>query len=317
MNKNTEKTEFEPSFVELEKQTDATKKVVEKLLNVTPTYLQPNPASRTKFLLEGKFKKNPAERRYPHAELEVVEAMSKGGEELGSDSLFGQALMDAGEAFKTVADQRHALDTEVHQSFLEPLKNLMEHDIKEIMKHRKKLEGRRLDYDYKRRKQTGGKSSVSDADIKIAESKLDESKSLSEAAMINLLESDVDQVGQLQAFIQAHIQFYQQCAETLSSVSERLAEKQAEAKSRAPRERKAVPLAKYDDDDEETSHGGSQPCCKATFDFEAENEGELSFKEGDMIKLVSRLDDNWLEGEVRGKTGIFPTNYVEIITDVS
>ena len=55
-----------------------------------------------------------------------------------------------------------------------------------------------------------------------------------------------------------------------------------------------------------------QALCKALYDFEAENEEELDFKEGDMIKLVARLDDNWLQGELYGKQGRFPVSYVQI-----
>jgi hypothetical protein len=44
--------------------------------------------------------------------------------------------------------------------------------------------------------------------------------------------------------------------------------------------------------------GKEQPWAKALFDFDAENDGEISFKEGDKIKLIERLDENWLQGEV-------------------
>ena len=50
----------------------------------------------------------------------------------------------------------------------------------------------------------------------------------------------------------------------------------------------------------------------ALFDFQAKNDGELSFKEGDMISNIQTIDDNWLEGELNGEKGMFPNNYVEL-----
>lgn len=53
--------------------------------------------------------------------------------------------------------------------------------------HLKKMEGRRLDFDYKKKRQ--GK--VQDEEIKQALEKFDESKEIAEQSMFNLLESDV------------------------------------------------------------------------------------------------------------------------------
>ena len=51
---------------------------------------------------------------------------------------------------------------------------------------------------------------------------------------------------------------------------------------------------------------------RALYDCEADQEGDLSFKEGQMIQLVSkRPGGGWLTGKVNGVVGVFPENYAE------
>jgi len=58
---------------------------------------------------------------------------------------------------------------------------------------------------------------------------------------------------------------------------------------------------------------GRDPCAEALYDFEAENDSELGFHEGDVIRLVSQVDENWFEGTFRGRSGYFPISYVKVI----
>lgn len=48
-------------------------------------------------------------------------------------------------------------------------------------------------------------------------------------------------------------------------------------------------------------------------DFEATMEDELTVMVGDVVKNVSKgKEEGWLEGELRGKRGIFPANFVKV-----
>jgi endophilin-A len=320
MNKGVEKTEFDPDFQALEKQSDATKNVIEALVKLTPSYLHPNPAARAKMSIGttvAKIKKTAAEKRYPHPSGEMAEIMLKAGGEMDDDSLYGEALLSAGEALNQINECQHAMDAEINQNFIDPLRENLEKDIKELQKQREKLKGRRLDFDYKRRKQAqGGK--FSDAEIRIAEQKLEESKGLVESGMIQLLNNEVENVSQLHAFMEANLSFFRQAAAILEDACATLEDKISQAGARPKRERVEPPPRQYDDDDDDGDYaaGGDEPCATAVFDFDAENENEISFKTGDRIILHSRLDENWLEGEVHGQVGIFPSNYVEVDVDL-
>jgi len=48
------------------------------------------------------------------------------------------------------------------------------------------------------------------------------------------------------------------------------------------------------------------------FDYEAELPDELTLKVGDKITCVRMQDGGWWEGELRGKRGVFPDNFVKV-----
>ncbi|KAK8864497.1 hypothetical protein IAR55_001747 [Kwoniella newhampshirensis] len=53
--------------------------------------------------------------------------------------------------------------------------------------------------------------------------------------------------------------------------------------------------------------------CTAIFDFDAQADGDLSFKAGDRIEIIERTDnaDDWWTGRLNGQTGIFPGTYTQ------
>ncbi|XP_059486575.1 endophilin-A isoform X8 [Neocloeon triangulifer] len=400
-----EGTKLDNDFMEMERKTDVTNELVEELQMKTREYLQPNPNARAKMAavkgiskLSGQAKAN----TYPQPEGVLGDCMVTYGKKLGEDCHFGAALVEFGEALKQMADVKYSLDDNIKQNFLEPLHALQMKDLKEVMHHRKKLQGRRLDFDCKRRKQSKG-SQIPDDDIKHAEEKFAESLHLAQLGMFNLLENDVEQISQLATFAEGMLEYHQQCTEILKVLNETMQEKREEAAERPKAEFVPKTLADlsiepimdglnvmpgrspfhspastpvhqpnsllfannsdnahskgttpsqdegYQGSSQHTSPvlnkpnqlelGASEqqarsnaasplpspmrspartpmnqtPCCKALYDFDAQNPGELEFKEGDNITLVNRVDENWYEGSVNGKTGYFPQNYVQVV----
>uniref|UniRef100_A0A7N6C1B5 SH3 domain-containing protein n=1 Tax=Anabas testudineus TaxID=64144 RepID=A0A7N6C1B5_ANATE len=51
----------------------------------------------------------------------------------------------------------------------------------------------------------------------------------------------------------------------------------------------------------------------ALHSYDSSNPEDLSFHEGDTILLLSRVNQDWLEGQCNGNTGIFPASFVEDI----
>nr|XP_061790233.1 endophilin-A2-like isoform X1 [Nerophis lumbriciformis] len=338
-----EGTKLDDDFRDLERKVDVTSKAVAEVISKTSEYLQPNPASRAKLSMLNTMSKirgqvkNPG---YPQAEGLLGECMTKYGRELGEETNFGGALVEVGEAMRRMAEVKDSLDIDVKQNFIDPLQGLCDKDLREIQHHLKKLEGRRLDYDYKKKRQ--GK--IPEEDIRQALEKFHESKEVAETSMYNLLETDIEQVSQLSSLVESQLQYHKQAVQVLEELSDKLGERMTEAQSRPRREYTPKPKPLFDFGEDNHSNGGystsmapppsrnsepsihwarlsfrkptlspEQPSCKALYDFEPENEGELGFREGDIITLTNQIDENWYEGMLNSQSGFFPLNYVEVL----
>jgi len=57
--------------------------------------------------------------------------------------------------------------------------------------------------------------------------------------------------------------------------------------------------------------------CLVLFPYTAQNEDELTLEEGQTILIISREveDKGWWKGEVDGRTGVFPDNFVKLIVE--
>lgn len=327
-----EGTKLDVDFMDMERKTDVTYELVEELQIKTKEFLQPNPTARAKMAAVKGISKLSGQAKastYPQPEGVLGDCMLTYGKKLGEDSIFALALIEMGEAMRQMADVKYSLDDNIKQNFLEPLHHLQTKDLKEVMHHRKKLQGRRLDFDCKRRRQAKG-SHVSDDEIRQAEEKFAESLHLAQLGMFNLLENDVEQVAQLATFSEALLDYHQQCTEILRTLTETLLEKKDDAANKPKMEFVPKTLADLHVDAIPTSDAmnasplpspskspartpmARQPCCKALYDFEAENTGELGFKENDTITLIRKIDENWYEGSLNGRTGYFPVTYVEV-----
>ncbi|KAJ4949521.1 hypothetical protein JOQ06_021032, partial [Pogonophryne albipinna] len=57
----------------------------------------------------------------------------------------------------------------------------------------------------------------------------------------------------------------------------------------------------------------SGPRCVALFDYEGEEEDELTFSQGDVIALLELIGQDWARGQIHGRIGIFPLNFAEVV----
>ena len=60
--------------------------------------------------------------------------------------------------------------------------------------------------------------------------------------------------------------------------------------------------------------------CRALYDCEADNDDEISFREGEVLVVTVEQteDENWMEGYVQtdpGRRGVFPASFVQLLDD--
>ncbi|XP_038832576.1 CD2-associated protein-like isoform X2 [Salvelinus namaycush] len=59
-------------------------------------------------------------------------------------------------------------------------------------------------------------------------------------------------------------------------------------------------------------------CCQVMFDYAALTEDELNLKKGDIVTIITKEteDEGWWEGELNGRRGFFPDNFVMVIPTI-
>ncbi|KAI3416086.1 Endophilin-A [Globodera pallida] len=215
-----EATKLDEEFTEMERKVDMTNELITHIINGTNEYLQPNPATRAKIAAMGAMSKvrgSTKNQSYPQTEGMLADTVQKFGRGLGHQSDFGKALCDAADAFRQMADVKYQLEDNVKHNFLDPISDFQNNELKDFNAHRNKLKSRRLDYDAKKRKQT------KEDELVQAEEKLEESKQLTEKAMYNILNNDVEQITQLKALVEAQLDFHQQTLQILENLKSQLA----------------------------------------------------------------------------------------------
>ncbi|XP_018344538.1 PREDICTED: uncharacterized protein LOC108749950 isoform X4 [Trachymyrmex septentrionalis] len=76
-----------------------------------------------------------------------------------------------------------------------------------------------------------------------------------------------------------------------------------------------VEILPYDGTMRTTPKKAHEGQARAKFNFIAQTNLELSLAKGELVVLTRRVDENWYEGRIGNRKGIFPISYVEVITE--
>ncbi|CAH8834190.1 unnamed protein product [Trichobilharzia szidati] len=293
--------------------------------------LEPNPNARKRAWASStvnKIQGTSGGESYPHAEKALSDCFSEYGRQLSQQHNFSLALLRCGEAYSRIVESKEQSLDETRSGYLKPISETLNQDIREITLLRKKAESKRLTYDHRKHVLEKTNAQPDDA-FEEAKSQFEEALTISSKAMSNFLDGEVEQIEALSNFVSAQLSFYQDAARILSDLRGELQTRLSDARDQArrhtpypvgpktsfpdlppfdPNPPQNFPVKpKFDNQPKQT------PACIALYDFDAESPFELSFREGDMLKLIEQVDENWFLGELNGQEGHFPTNYVRVL----
>ncbi|KAG7201341.1 hypothetical protein KM043_004111 [Ampulex compressa] len=72
------------------------------------------------------------------------------------------------------------------------------------------------------------------------------------------------------------------------------------------------PLEYLTEMDSNAAANNKEPYGIALFDFPVTHPDDLPLKEGDIVHLIKNINDDWMEGRVGNRQGMFPTNFISI-----
>ena len=248
----------------------------------------------------------------------------------------GPAYNQCSDLLIELAGHEFEFNMEARNKFLQPKMDFLKTDIKEAFHHYDKLKSRRLDYDAKRHKLRDARAekvTKYEAELQLSQRKLDESTDLTRqyfSYVANQEERATSQHAELMSFMHSMMEYHQRCFERLKALDEQMHFAEHMYHTPPPR-----PQIIYDRQDmyspapgsldvtgDSSSHRSPSstpplpryqrlPQCRALYNFTPQQSGDLEFHKGDILEITREINQDWWEGMIDGRTGLFPSNYVE------
>ncbi|PAA66894.1 hypothetical protein BOX15_Mlig021705g1 [Macrostomum lignano] len=203
-----ERTAFPPEFEELVRVSDATQQWTERILKSTEAVLQPNPAHRVEDLMCEKFEREKRDRLSPLEDLGCV--MATAGAELGSTTDYGGALARVGQVEKELAELERDFIKTSTLSFLRPLREFLETDVKAAAKEKRELDNARLDLDSAKARAKRGRDadSVSESDYAKEQQQYERQLEVTRLLLEGIKGAHANHLRALKDFTEAQMQYH-------------------------------------------------------------------------------------------------------------
>ncbi|VDK49971.1 unnamed protein product [Anisakis simplex] len=331
-----EKTELDAHFENLLQRADKTEEHTKRLLSCLESYLQPNPTIRMEEVFYEKLELRKEGERMNNLE-HLGQAMTDAGNEFGSGTPYGNALLKVAQAeFKLGAGERDLINNCASNTLL-PIRRFLEGDMKTIQRERKVLSTKRLDLDAAKSRLRKAKSleaqSNAEADLRVAQAEFDKQAEITKLLLEGIQTAHNNQLKCLRDFVEAQMSFYAQAHKHMADLqrelsgivsfrgsSIRLLQDDSDHSKRpltAIAENRTQHDTNHNDINQQVYAVDDMATKQARliFDYDAQTPQEVSAARNEIV-IVYRLpgmDSDWVMAEKSGKRGRIPLSYLEII----
>jgi len=265
-------------------------------------------------------------------------------------SVYAEALISLAESQKDIGEVHAEHDARLIENSVGPLKVFNENVLKEIQKLAKNYSAKRLEYDSAARANKKKSDGKTQAALDAKKRNYEEAKTAYLDKIATLPGSEAQQVGQIAEYCKSQAAFYKKISELYESSAQKLEKIKQNASTQSyssgPSYGGGAPQGGYGNAPQggygnapqggyggppqggyggaPVSGGGPPPLppavrpsslrqCRAIYDFNAEAGTELSFRRGDVITIRKQVNQDWIEGDLNGRVGLLPVNYVEMM----
>uniref|UniRef100_A0A0X3Q183 SH3 domain-containing protein n=1 Tax=Schistocephalus solidus TaxID=70667 RepID=A0A0X3Q183_SCHSO len=290
-----------------------------KMMNM----LQPSIQGRAKVAIKNIAGKNGKHGEYHYEEAKFHKFLSKLAN--GLTSSFGSALSSISSTYKQVEDLKKERENELKSQIFNPNMREIVKELENLSQQEKVVEQQNAKVASAQRQTTKVGDAQSLEKLEAAKRSLRENQDKLNVSMEAFLRTEPERIAILQKAAEIECEYYRKAAEAfqelqneLTGIKERattspVVSNRTDYYMESPRQEFAFSTVVGAPDPVPQSNGSQEPCCRALHTFEAELDEDLPFHENQIIKLIEKVDDDWYFGELNGRRGHFPANFVEVI----
>jgi len=212
----SERTELDPHLVMLEKKTENTKNLTEKIKNNATAVLIPNPAARAESLFYDNVPVNKIGLKNERlTNLEYLgNDMIEAGNEFGTGTPYGSALIRVGQTEQKLGVIEKDYIRTGNEGLISPLQRFLDGEMKNIMRERKVLENKRLDLDACKNKVRKARSlqdqQQAENELRLSQAEFDRQAEITKLLMEGLSQSQTNHLRHLKDFVSSQVEYYAQ-----------------------------------------------------------------------------------------------------------